>query len=258
MQFDPFGRLNHTLPAGVLPTDLMGETPGQSLHQQELLTPADTLAGYDRWSASYDSEIDPLVEATGWVLERSPLGCADCDVVELGCGTGRIGPRVLAEGARCYLGVDGSIGMLNMAAARVRDPRVGFAHVDLLAPWVPNRTFDLALVVLVIEHLPTLDAIAHTLARVVRPGGRVRLIEQHPERIATGSLAHFREGMTEVTFSSFAHPVGMLVNALDAVGFETVRRDWLAADAMVNAVPRLARFRGMRVLIDLKATRRAK
>src|SRR5262245_23581864 len=187
----------------MLVTNVMGDS-------QELLAPADTLAGYDRWAASYDADIDPLVEATGWVLERSPLGCADCDVVELGCGTGRNGLRALADGARCYLGVDGSFGMLDRAAARVRDHRSAFGHVDLLAPWVPHRTFDLALVVLVLEHLPTLDVVAQTLARLVRPGGRVRLIEQHPERIATGSLAHFREGTTEVTFTSFAHPVGML------------------------------------------------
>jgi ubiquinone/menaquinone biosynthesis C-methylase UbiE len=224
--------------------------------RQELLTPADTLAGFDRWSASYDVDLDPLVEATAWVLDRAPLGCADCDVVELGCGTGRIVSRALAEGARSYLGVDGSVGMLNMAAARTRDPRASFAHVDVLAPWTPHRTYDLALVVLVLEHLPTIDAIAQTLARVVRPGGRVRVIEQHPERIATGSLPHFREGQTEVMFTSFAHPVSMLTNVLETVGFETVRRDWLAADAMVAAVPRLGPMRGMRVLVDLKATRR--
>jgi len=226
--------------------------------RQELLPPADTLAGYDRWSASYDTEIDPLVETSGWVLERSPLGCADCDVVELGCGTGRNALRVLGDGARSYLGIDGSVGMLNMAAARVRDSRAAFAHADVLAPWSPHRTFDLALIVLVLEHLPTIDVIAQTLARVVRPGGRVRLIEQHPERIATGSLARFREGSTEVTLTSFAHPVAMIVNVLEAVGFETVRRDWLATDAMVTAVPRLAKLRGMRVLIDLKATRRVR
>ena len=223
---------------------------------QELLTPADTLAGFDRWAASYDADVDPLVEASGWVLDRAPLGCADCDIVELGCGTGRNVPRALAEGARSYLGVDGSFGMLNMAAARFRDPRASFGHVDLLAPWTPHRTYDLALVVLVLEHLPSLDAIAQTLARIVRPGGRVRLIEQHPDRIATGSLPHFRDGQTEVMFTSFAHPVGTLINTLESVGFETVRRDWLAADAMVAAVPRLGPLRGMRVLFDLKATRR--
>jgi SAM-dependent methyltransferase len=223
---------------------------------EEFLAPADTLRGYDRWSASYDQEVNSVVAATSWVLDRSHLGCADADVIELGCGTGRHVPRVIGEGARSYLGVDGSFGMLNIAAAHHQDPRVSFAHVDLLVPWTPARTYDLAFVVLVLEHLPTLEVLAETLARAVRPGGRVRIVDLHPERIATGSLAHFREGITEVRFASVSHPVPAIGAALEAAGFDVVRRDWLAADALITAVPSLARHRGVKLMIDLKATRR--
>lgn len=224
--------------------------------RQEFLAPGDTLAGFDRWSASYDHDVNPLGEATAWVLDRSPIGCAGGDVVELGCGTGRNAARAIAEGARTYMGVDGSIGMLNIAAAQHRDPRISFAHADLLHPWAAHRMFDLALIVLVLEHLPTLDVMCETLSRIVRPGGRVRIVDLHPERIGGGSPAHFVEGNTEVRFTSVAHPVNALAAALEATGFDVVRRDWLAGDAMVNAVPRIARLRGVRVLVDVKATRR--
>lgn len=219
----------------------------------ELLTPTDTLSGYDRWSRSYDTDGNPLVEATSWALDRSPLACADCDVVEMGCGTGRNAARALAEGARSYTGVDGSIGMLHVAGAQMRDRRVSFAHADLMVPWLTNRTFDLALVVLVLEHLPSLDPLCETLARIVRPGGRVRIVDLHPERIATGALSYFHDGFTEVRFASVAHPVPALAAALEAVGFSVVRRDWLASDAMVTAVPRLSKLRGLRMLLDVKA-----
>lgn len=225
-------------------------------YRQELLAPAETLSGYDRWSRSYDADASPLVEATAWVLDRSPLACADCDVVEMGCGTARNAARALAEGARSYTGVDGSAGMLSVAAMRYRDPRVGFVHADLMQPWAPHRTFDLALVVLLLEHLPSLDPLCETLARAVRPGGRVRIVDLHPERVASGALAYFHDGPTEVRFASKAHPVAALAAALEAVGFDVVRRDWLASDAMVTAVPRLAKLRGVRVLVDMKAVRR--
>ena len=225
-------------------------------YHQELLAPTDTLSGYDRWSRSYDTDGNPLVEATAWALDRTPLGCADADVVEMGCGTARNAGRALSEGARSYLGVDGSIGMLHVAGTQIRDRRVSFAHVDLMTAWAPNRTFDLALVVLVLEHLPTLDPLCETLARIVRPGGRVRIVDLHPERIATGALSYFHDGSTEVRFASVAHPVAALAAAMEAVGFDVVRRDWLASDAMVTAVPRIAKLRGLRVLLDMKATRR--
>jgi len=224
--------------------------------RHELLAPTDTLSGYDRWARSYDTDGNPLVEATAWALDRTPLGCADADVVEMGCGTARNAGRALAEGARSYLGVDGSMGMLNVAGTQVRDRRVSFAHADLMTPWSPGRTFDLALLVLVLEHLPTLDPLCETLARIVRPGGRVRIVDLHPERIATGALSYFHDGSTEVRFASVSHPVAALAAALEAVGFDVVRRDWLASDAMVTAVPRVAKLRGLRVLLDMKATRR--
>lgn len=226
-------------------------------YHHEHLAPSDTLHGYDRWSRSYDTDGNPLIEATAWALDRSPLACADCDVIEMGCGTARHAARALSEGARSYLGLDGSAGMLQVAGTQVRDRRVSFAHADLMMPWAANRTFDLALVVLVLEHLPTLDPLCETLARIVRPGGRVRIVDLHPERVATGALSYFHEGSTEVRFASFAHPVPAIAAAMEAVGFDVVRRDWLASDAMVTAVPRLAKTRGLRVLLDLKAKRRA-
>jgi hypothetical protein len=59
-----------------------------------------------------------------------------------------------------------------------------------------------------------------------------------------------------VRFAGKAHPVSALAAALEAVGFDVVRRDWLASDAMVSAVPRIAGLRGVRVLIDMRVVRR--
>lgn len=226
------------------------------LYRQELLAPTETLSGYDRWSRAYNADGSPIGEATSWVFDHATLACADCDVVELGCGTARNAARAIGEGARSYTGVDGSLGMLQLAGMQIRDPRVGLVHADLMQPWAPNRTFDLALVVLLLEHLPALEPLCETLSRIVRPGGRVRIVDLHPERVAGGARSYFHDGATEVQFASKAHPVGALAAALEATGFDVVRRDWLASDALVAAVPRLAQLRGVRVLVDMKATRR--
>jgi hypothetical protein len=47
-----------------------------------------------------------------------------------------------------------------------------------------------------------------------------------------------------------------VLSAPRSTGFDVVRRDWLASDALVGAVPSLAHCRGLKLLIDLKATRR--
>ncbi|GEM_PF-1114691 len=226
------------------------------VNQRLQLAPGETLQGYDRWSRSYDHEDNPLVTATSWVLDRSPLGAADCEVLDLGCGTGRNAWRVLNEGARGYVGVDGSHGMLSIATQQNRDPRVQFMHADLLSPWKLEEQVDLALMVLVLEHLPTLDAMARTLSHVVKSGGRLRIVDLHPERVANGTLAHFRDGGQDVQFASVAHNISVLTDVLDNAGFDVVRRDWLASDSLVTAVPQLAKYRGLKIIIDIKATRR--
>ncbi|MBA3452659.1 MAG: class I SAM-dependent methyltransferase [Deltaproteobacteria bacterium] len=223
-----------------------------------LLGIGETLVGYDRWAASYDHEPNPLIAATSWVLQSAPLGCADCDVVELGCGTGRNVVRVIGEGARSYTGVDGSGGMLTIATHRFYDPRVTFQKADLLLPWTAPRQYDFGLVCLVLEHLSTLDVLAETLARAVKPGGRIRLVDLHPERVAAGSFAHFHDGQTEVQFASVAHPVASICEALEGAGFDVVRRDWLASDPMISAVPGIQKHRGLKAVLDIKATRRGR
>jgi SAM-dependent methyltransferase len=226
--------------------------------RDELLASQETLAGYDRWARSYDSEPNALMQATAWVLDRAPLGCADCDVLEIGCGTGRNGQRAIAEGARSYTGLDGSRGMLSIAMQRYNDARISFAEVDLLAPWTTTKQYDFALICLVLEHLPVIDPLFVSLARALKPGARVRIVELHPERIAAGSFAHFREGSTNVQFSSVAHSVPMLCATFEAVGFDVVRRDWLATDTMLAAVPGLTKHRGVKLVLDLKLTRRGR
>ena len=52
--------------------------------------------------------------------------------------------------------------------------------------------------------------------------------------------------------------VPMLCATFDAVGFDVVRRDWLATDTMLSAVPGLTKHRGVKLALDLKLTRRGR
>jgi malonyl-CoA O-methyltransferase len=223
---------------------------------EHLVQPDRTLEGYERWAASYDQLDNPLVAATAWVLDRAPLDLTDRDLIELGCGTGRHALYALAHHARSYTGVDGSPAMLAVARGRTTDPRVTWLEADLRIPWTPPRTFDAALVVLVLEHLTELATLAATLARAVRPGGTLRIVDLHPDRIAAGAVAHFHDGDTLVKFASVAHPAAAVCAALEAAGFSATAHTWLATDELLAAVPRIAKHRGQPIVLDVTATRR--
>ncbi|WP_244445340.1 class I SAM-dependent methyltransferase [Microvirga sp. BSC39] len=103
----------------------------------------------------------------------SPSGGAGIDV---GCGTGILTAAVL-EGANPerIVGIDSAPGFLELARARVSDPRATFTQGDALALPAPDDTFDLAVSGLVLNFLPDKAAALSEMARVVRPGGLVGL-----------------------------------------------------------------------------------
>jgi hypothetical protein len=164
--------------------------------------------------------------------------------------------RTLAEARLRARG--NALGMLDMAMQRYTDPRNSFGAEDQQAPCALPHPFDFALISLVLEHVPNVEPMFVSLARAMKPGARVRILDLHPERVAAGSQARFREGAHEVHFTSVAHSVPMLCAGLEAVGFDTVRRDWLATDTMASAVPGLTKYRGLKLVLDLVLTRRGR
>lgn len=218
---------------------------------------ADTLAAYDRWATHYDADDNPLIAATAWVLGRAPLPVAGARVVEFGCGTGRHAAPILAAGATAFTGVDGSAAML--AAARDRGVDARWLHAPLAALPEPDGAYDVGLIALVLEHVADLAPIFAGAARWLRPGGTLRILELHPERIAAGTVAHFvdADGI-ERRFASVAHAPAALIAALRDAGFEASARTWLADDALVAAVPRLRKHAGRPIVLDVTAVRRAR
>lgn len=103
-------------------------------------------------------------------------------VIDLGVGPGllaaSIAERVGAEGD--VLGVDVSPDMLAIAAGRARDP--GAAEVRLVEGGVadlavPDRSFDAAVCTQVYEYVEDVGAALREVARILRPGGRLVVLD---------------------------------------------------------------------------------
>ena len=92
-------------------------------------------------------------------------------VLDLACGTGDFCRDLTRAGLR-PVGVDLSWGML--AAARTDAPLV---HADVLRLPIPDRRVDGITCGFALRNLIDLDRFFAELARVVRPGGRVALLE---------------------------------------------------------------------------------
>jgi SAM-dependent methyltransferase len=101
-------------------------------------------------------------------------------VGDLGCGTGATTARLAPHVAR-VIGVDASAEMLAAAGQRVAGcPNVDLRHGTLEALPIDRAALDAAVMMLVLHHLPTPGGALAEAARVVKPGGRLLLVDMLP------------------------------------------------------------------------------
>jgi SAM-dependent methyltransferase len=149
----------------------------------------DVAEGYARWAPFYDATMDdrldlPLLSSLG-SMDWSGTAAA----VDLGCGTGRIGAWLKARGGARVDGVDSSPAMLERANAQGIYDNVVCA--DVIATDLAAGGYDLAISSFVVCHVSDLTGFYAEAARLVRPGGRVILIDYHPFMLLKGVPTHF-------------------------------------------------------------------
>lgn len=150
-------------------------------------------------------------------------------VGDLGCGTGRLSES-LAPFVRRLMAVDDSGPMLEAARARLAP----YDNVDLRSGRLEDlpleaRDLDVAVLALVLHHVPEpLKALAE-VARVVKPGGRVLVVDmQSHER------EEYRQEMGHVWLG---FPAERLEGWLEEAGFDDVRFIALPADVEAQGPP---------------------
>jgi SAM-dependent methyltransferase len=218
--------------------------------------PAMTRDDYDAWAATYDAVDNPLVAMSTFALEAAAASFAGARVLELGCGTARNAPPILAAGAREYVGVDASAEMLARGRERLGgDPRARLVEGDVIA--APREAFDVVMFCLVLEHFERLDTPLAAAAAALRPGGQLRIFELHPAWWHGGGRAHYTIDGRERALASWPHDEPELARALPAAGLELVdARSWYAHEAACARSPKLRKRLGKPVLFEVAARAR--
>lgn len=155
-------------------------------------------------------------------------------VLDLAAGTGDFCRELQAAGHHS-IGVDLSYGML--AAARTTAPLV---HADILRLPVPDASVDAAVCGFALRNLVELPAFFAELARVVRPGGRIALLE-----VATPANAVLRAGHG-VYFGKVVPRIGALLSDTAAYRYLPRSVAYLPAPPALVASIEDAGFTGVR------------
>jgi len=136
-------------------------------------------------------------------------------LLDLGTGTGRI-LELLGPGIERGLGVDLSLDML--AVARARLERAGLRHCsvrqgDIYDLAVPRDSFDVVVIHQVLHYLDDGARAIREAARVLRPGGRLLVVDfaPHDLEFLREEHAHRRLGFTGDAVAQWITAVGLEV-----------------------------------------------
>jgi ubiquinone/menaquinone biosynthesis C-methylase UbiE len=140
------------------------------------------VAVWDAEAADYDEPadhglLDPSVRETWRRLLLGMLPAAPARVAEMGCGTGTL-TVLLADEGYAVDGVDFSPGMLRRAEAKARGRgQVRFVEGDASRPPFDDGHYDVVLCRHVLWAMPDPSDALRRWARLLRPGGRLVLVE---------------------------------------------------------------------------------
>lgn len=102
-------------------------------------------------------------------------------LLEVGCGTGRLAERLMAELGCEVRAIDLSPRMVELSRARGVDAELG----DVQALQFADGAFDCVIAAWMLYHVPNLERGLAEIARVLRPEGRLIAV--------TNSISHLRE-----------------------------------------------------------------
>lgn len=157
-----------------------------------------------------------LVPGRSWAAWSRALGLLlpPVDVIDIGCGEGYLTIEA-ARWARKVVGVDRSPAVLARArqlADRRRVTNIMWKRGNIEHVPVADASFDVALLSQTLHHAADPGRAVHEAARVLRPGGRVLILDlrTHEESWVRHKLGDRWQGFDDATLSSWLTDAGLV------------------------------------------------
>lgn len=152
-------------------------------------------AHWNRRAAHFDADFGHSIrtpaERAAWdrILDLVLAGRGPGDALDVGCGTGFLALELAARGHRAT-GIDFAQAMLAEARgkAAAQGLSVHFAEGDAEAPPFPAESFDLVVCRHLLWTLPYPETALSAWVRLLRPGGRLAVIDGRSDPSASAAL----------------------------------------------------------------------
>lgn len=159
----------------------------------------DSLSFFGRVAGEWDSVRSQLFGSQFTLRALLALLPADWVVADVGCGTGNVA-ELLAPYVREVVALDQSTPMLEAARKRLAGmSNIRFVNGPVEAMPLDTSSVDAAVCALVLHHVAEPDEVLAELRRIVRPGGRVLIVDmfEHERVEYKHTMGHRRLGFAE-------------------------------------------------------------
>jgi SAM-dependent methyltransferase len=208
--------------------------------------------GYRLWAPDYDRILSGNLENP--ILADCGIDWRGKSVLDLGCGTGRTAAWIKAAAPDAIIdGIDFSPEML--AQARAKGHHRALIEGDLLGgAAAPRADYDLAVCVMVANHLDEIASLHRLAASALRGGGEFLLIEYHPFMVlARREITMKGQDGQPVFIRNRRHLLSDFINAGLVVRLRLVGcQESHYTEAWVQRAPNLAPFLGKPVGLGLR------
>ncbi len=176
---------------------------------------------YRLWASQYDATPNPLLSLEQRILAPILPSAAGCDVVDLGCGTGRWLARLANTSPRSITGIDFSEEMLAQASMKLA-PGVRLVQADCLVTPLAECSSDWILTSFLLSYVDDLRAFAREAARIARAEGVIFLSDVHPETTNYGWKRTFRASQRVIEIQTHVYQIAGLRQVMEEAGFESM------------------------------------
>jgi ubiquinone/menaquinone biosynthesis C-methylase UbiE len=156
---------------------------------------ADAKLEFDRWSTRYDRTLlQRLFFKPSHRMLLETLTADDWRILDIGCGTGQFAARVLRRFPRAQVwGLDLSDGMLRQGQERCQAAagRLHLVQADSERLPFADDFFDAITCTHSFHHYPHQEQVLAEMHRVLRPGGRLLIIDGDRDRLWGRFLFNF-------------------------------------------------------------------
>jgi SAM-dependent methyltransferase len=199
--------------------------------------------GYREWARTYEEAVHDEMDLRLLARIETVEWASTARVLDLACGTGRIGAWLRARGVERIDGVDFTPEMLARAEARGIYDRLLLA--DILNTGLPAASYDLIVEVLADEHLEELPPLYREAARLAEPAGVFVVVGYHPHFLMNGVPTHFnRQNGEPVAIRSYVHLFSDHFKAAHRAGWRLTEMDeGVVDDAWIARKPSWERYR---------------